>query len=71
MKHIFIIETADMIDPYTVTELLAKINEAADSVLGETDVVHHSCNHESAIRATYRLYHADESLSPDQLGSSK
>lgn len=72
MKHIFIIETVGTISARDAANLAADIQEVTDKSLGETaNFVRHICNENSAIRAMYRLFGADEAQSPDQLGSAK
>ena len=72
MKHIFIVETADdVFIPITeISRVESELDAAIEDVIpyGKMCVTYAICNVESAIRAVYRKYGADESKSPDELG---
>lgn len=75
MKHIFIVETSDdVFIPITkIAEIEAQLDASVEDSIerGKLCVTHAICNVPSAIRGVYRHFGADESLSPDQLGSAK
>lgn len=74
MKHIFIVETADdvYLSPRDIDVLTIKAQEMVEAcVVGHEAFAQSICNQKSAIRAVYAVYGADQTQSPDQLGSAK
>lgn len=74
MKHLFVIETADdvLLPPDDIDDLTLQFGAAVEGRVGGREVFARSiCNQPSAIRGIYRLYLADQTKSPDELGSAK
>lgn len=76
MKHVFVVETEDFIAPSWIDAIKFELEQSFDDRLqrgGEDkwSFVQSICNQQSAIRAVYRIYGADETKSPDEIGSLK
>jgi hypothetical protein len=73
MKHVFVVETVDeaYLAPSVIDSLRHDLMALVERAIAPHEAsVQCACNRASAIRAVYSLFAAEQSKSPDELGSA-
>ncbi len=71
MKHIIVIETVDPIGISEIDTIRDAVDALAEKETRQTCFTTMIANQPSATRGVYRLYHLDQSQSPDELQAAK
>lgn len=71
MKQIFVVETVNEISEAQTRKINQSLSMVVEAVTDGECFTQCAVNMPSAIRGIYRLFNADESKSPDEIGSAK